>query len=632
ETAVGTFRRAFAGKHPGRILLLAPIRIHPTSVGERARQVLGRDKSQDLAPVAKLWHRYLGDALVREALGVVLAADRRIADLVGICRVGCGADAFRPCLELADPLRSDLIQGTVVGAAQLLPGRIRVLQQRRVGKPLERCRQRWILQRLQGLVDSACATSRLGLLLGALARSATVLCNLRQVADALARDQGLALRELGRSDISHLPGLGTDFLFIQCPAQCREQPVHPRIVEAAGDGRIHRHFGIGDPRLLGMVAPPLLAYIAQAVLRAALLTLVQDDEVRKVDHVDLFELTRRPVLAGHDIERQIDEIHDLGVRLTDAGCLDHDEIEACGLVELDDLPQDCGGRQMLPPGCERAHEDRLAGKAVHADPIPQERPATAPPCRIHGDHGDLPAGELAYEARQQLIAQARLAGAPRTGDADDRHLVARAGKRAPDLGGLRIRLPGALEYGDRPGDVALIARVQRPELVRGLGHALQATGDVINHAVEPEPAAVFGGVDLFHPVPLQHIDLVRRDRAPTADDDANVLAVTLAQHVHHVLEVLVVAALVGAHRDGIGILLYRRPHDVSDAAVVSQVDHFRAVCLQQAAYHIDGRIVAVEQGSGGDEPQRRLRGRLLGPQQRRTAFGTGIHGVYAPVG
>src|SRR5438552_16583977 len=34
------------------------------------------------------------------------------------------------------------------------------------------------------------------------------------------------------------------------------------------------------------------------------------------------ELTRRAVLARHDIERQVDEIHDLGVRLTDARGLD----------------------------------------------------------------------------------------------------------------------------------------------------------------------------------------------------------------------------------------------------------------------------------------------------------------------
>src|SRR5262250_507852 len=46
---------------------------------------------------------------------------------------------------------------------------------------------------------------------------------------------------------------------------------------------------------LGMVAPPLLAHIAQAVLRPAFLALVEHDEIGEVEHLDLLELTRRPV-------------------------------------------------------------------------------------------------------------------------------------------------------------------------------------------------------------------------------------------------------------------------------------------------------------------------------------------------
>ena len=48
-------------------------------------------------------------------------------------------------------------------------------------------------------------------------------------------------------------------------------------------------------------------------------------------------------------------------------------------------------------------------------------------------------------------------------------------------------------------------------------------------------------------------------------------------------------------------------HDVGDAAVVAEVDHLRAVRLQQAADHVDGGVVAVEQRGGGDEAQRRPR-------------------------
>ena len=71
------------------------------------------------------------------------------------------------------------------------------------------------------------------------------------------------------------------------------------------------------------------------------------------------------------------------------------------------------------------------------------------------------------------------------------------------------------------------------------------------------------------------------------------------------------AALVGADGDGVGVLLDGGAHDVGDAAVVAQVHHFRAVRLQQAPDHVDGGVVPVEQGGGGDEAQRRLGGKLL---------------------
>ena len=80
------------------------------------------------------------------------------------------------------------------------------------------------------------------------------------------------------------------------------------------------------------------------------------------------------------------------------------------------------------------------------------------------------------------------------------------------------------------------------------------------------------GVDLLDAVLLQHLDLVRGDRAAAADDHADVLAALLLEHVDHVLEVLVVAALVGADCDAVGILLDGRAHDVGHAAVVAEVD------------------------------------------------------------
>ena len=153
----------------------------------------------------------------------------------------------------------------------------------------------------------------------------------------------------------------------------------------------------------------------------------------------------------------------------------------------------------------------------------------------------------------------------------------------------------------------MVAGVQRPKLVGGLAHRAEAREHIIDHAGEPEAAAVFGGVDLLHPVALERLDLIRGDRAAAADDDAHVLVAALAQHVDHVGEVLVVAALIGADRDRVRVLLDGGAHDVRDTAVVPEVHHLGAARLQQAADHVDGGVVAVEQRGGGNKAQRRLR-------------------------
>jgi hypothetical protein len=42
----------------------------------------------------------------------------------------------------------------------------------------------------------------------------------------------------------------------------------------------------------------------------------------------------------------------------------------------------------------------------------------------------------------------------------------------------------------------------------------------------------------------------------------------------------------------------------STRAVVAEVDHFRALRLDQPAHDVDRGVVAVEQAGGGDEAQR----------------------------
>ncbi len=123
----------------------------------------------------------------------------------------------------------------------------------------------------------------------------------------------------------------------------------------------------------------------------------------------------------------------------------------------------------------------------------------------------------------------------------------------------------------------------------------------VDHAVEAEAAAVLGGEDLGDAAGLQLGDLARDDDAAAAAEHLHVLGAALFQQLEHVGEELHVAALVGRHGDGLGVLLHGGVDDVLDRAVVAEVDHLGAVRLEDPAHHVDGRVVAVEERGGGDE-------------------------------
>ena len=151
----------------------------------------------------------------------------------------------------------------------------------------------------------------------------------------------------------------------------------------------------------------------------------------------------------------------------------------------------------------------------------------------------------------------------------------------------------------------MVPRIEGAWLVDGLRRGAYAGEYVVHHTVQAKLSAVLGCIDALDAMPLQSFDLVRRDRSAAAYDHANVLAATLPQHVHHVGEVFVVTALIRACGDRVRVLLDRGPDDLRDAAVVAEVDDLGAVGLQQAADHVDRRVMTVEERGRGDESQRR---------------------------
>ncbi len=72
----------------------------------------------------------------------------------------------------------------------------------------------------------------------------------------------------------------------------------------------------------------------------------------------------------------------------------------------------------------------------------------------------------------------------------------------------------------------------------------RALRDIVDHLDQAQLHAVVGVIDALHAVGLQLGNFIRSDGAATAAKHANMPGAALAQHVHHVLEVLDVAALV----------------------------------------------------------------------------------------
>ena len=153
------------------------------------------------------------------------------------------------------------------------------------------------------------------------------LGDLREVALALRRHDDVGARGNLRRGLRQRARLELEALLGQLRRDRVVERGHAVVVEARGDGAEHRHrLGLDAEGLV--VALHLLAHVAQRVLRAAAVELVDGDEVGEVEHVDLLELARGAELRRHHVERRVDERHDRRVALADARGLDDDQVVA----------------------------------------------------------------------------------------------------------------------------------------------------------------------------------------------------------------------------------------------------------------------------------------------------------------
>ncbi len=103
---------------------------------------------------------------------------------------------------------------------------------------------------------------------------------------------------------------------------------------------------------------------------------------------------------------------------------------------------------------------------------------------------------------------------------------------------------------------------------------------------------------------MQRFDFRRRDGATATAKNSDVFAAGFIEQLPDVGEVLHVTALVGGQRYRVCVFLNGAIDDVFGGPVVTEMNHLRASGLNQPAHDVDGRVVAVEQGGGGDDAHR----------------------------
>ncbi len=523
--------------------------------------------------------RDAGDLAARERLPRQLGGQLLVADLRDHLVAGVGLDDVGPPGDLVGELGWDLTLGLLQQ-----PGQVALVP---------------VAERLAHGLDLLQATRRVGQSLAVGVVAAHRLGDLGEVAHPLGRDDladpgGVADVDRREHAVAHAQPV-----LAEQSTQLLVERGDAVVVEGRRRGAEDRHVvGLAAEGLA--VAHELAADVAQRVLGAASLELVDRHDVGEVEHVDLLQLRGRAELGRHHVERGVDERHDRRVALPDARRLDDDQVEAGGLEHGEHVVEVLG-QLARAAGGQRAEVDAVAVEGVHPDPVAEQRAPALAPRRVDGEHRDAQLVLLVQaQTSDELVGQRRLARPARAGDAQDRDVA--LGGRVPQPVERVLAEASGLGAGDGPGHRAVVARddvvgADPPHLPQV---AVAVGDDGVDHPGEAHPLAVLGGEDR-HARVAQPGDLVTHDHPATAADDLHVARAALAQRLDEVLEVLDVPALVGADRDALHVLLDRRVHDVGHRAVVPEVDHLAALALQDPPHDVDRRVVSVEEGRRGDQ-------------------------------
>ena len=101
---------------------------------------------------------------------------------------------------------------------------------------------------------------------------------------------------------------------------------------------------------------------------------------------------------------------------------------------------------------------------------------------------------------------------------------------------------------------------------------------------------------------MQFADFLWKDRAAPAAKDPDMAAAVFIQEVLNVFEKFQVSALVGCDGYPMGILFNGAFHDVSHGPVMTQVNDFGPLGLQDPAHDVDGGIMSVKETGSRYDP------------------------------
>ena len=146
------------------------------------------------------------------------------------------------------------------------------------------------------------------------------------------------------------------------------------VVETRSDGAENRHGRAANGEGLA-IALHLLAHVAQRVLGALAVELVDGHQVGEIQHVDFLQLAGGTEFRRHHVHGRIHQGHHGGVALTDPRSLHQHQIEAPSTDRRDGVSQVLGHLVAGYPGGQGAHVNVGVIDGIHADTVTEQRAA-----------------------------------------------------------------------------------------------------------------------------------------------------------------------------------------------------------------------------------------------------------------